>query len=67
MKTAIVFSGQGSQTVGMGFDFYQAFPQSKEVFEEVDETLHFPLSRIIFEGPEEILNQTQFPKWKRQF
>ena len=60
MKTAIVFSGQGSQTVGMGFDFYQNFTQSKEVFEEVDETLRFPLSKIIFEGPEDILNQTQY-------
>ena len=44
----------------MGADFYQAFAQSKEVFEEVDETLHFSLSKLIFEGPEEDLNQTQY-------
>ena len=60
MKTAIVFSGQGSQAVSMGYDFYQTFPQAKEVFEEVDETLQFPLSKLIFEGPAEKLNQTQY-------
>ena len=60
MKTAVVFSGQGSQAVSMGYDFYQAFPQAKEVFEEVDETLQFPLSDLIFKGPVEKLNQTQY-------
>ena len=60
MTTAIVFSGQGSQVVGMGFDFYKSFPQSREVFEEVDDTLHFSLSQLIFTGPAEILNKTQY-------
>ena len=60
MKTAIVFSGQGSQSVSMGFDFYKDFPQAQEVFEEVDETLQFPLSRLMFAGPAEKLNQTQY-------
>ena len=60
MTTAVVFSGQGSQKIGMGADFYQAFPQAKEVFDEIDETLHFSLSKLIFEGPEEELNQTQY-------
>jgi len=55
---AYVFPGQGSQRVGMGLDLYHNFPAAREVFEEADETLGFPLSRLCFEGPEEELAQT---------
>lgn len=57
-KVAYVFPGQGSQEVGMGFDVYVHFASAREVFDEADKTLGFPLSRLCFEGPEEELIQT---------
>lgn len=54
-----VFPGQGSQSVGMGYEVYQAFPAAKEVFEEVDEALNQKLSKLIFEGPLEDLTLTE--------
>jgi len=55
---AYVFPGQGSQQVGMGYDLCQASAQAREVFEEADDALAFPLSQLCFEGPEEELSQT---------
>lgn len=55
----IMFPGQGSQTVGMGKAFADAFVEAREVFEEVDEALQEKLSQIIFEGPLEDLSRTQ--------
>jgi len=57
-KTAHVFPGQGSQSAGMGYKLYQSSPEAKEVFQEADEALQFPISRLCFEGPEEELRQT---------
>lgn len=57
-EIAYVFPGQGSQKVGMGADLYAKYPSARAVFEEVDETLGFPLSKLCFEGPEEELVQT---------
>jgi [acyl-carrier-protein] S-malonyltransferase len=58
LKTALVFPGQGSQTVGMGKALAEAFPASRAVFEEVDAALGEKLSRLIFEGPEAELTLT---------
>jgi [acyl-carrier-protein] S-malonyltransferase len=59
MMRAFVFPGQGSQAVGMGRALYDAVPAARLVFEEVDEALSAPLSRLVFEGPEEELRLTE--------
>ena len=56
---AVLFPGQGSQRVGMCSDFYSKFDSVKKIFKEVDETLGFPLSSIILNGPEEKLKLTE--------
>ncbi len=58
MKRAFIFPGQGSQAVGMGRALAEAFPQAKAVFDEVDEALSQPLSRLMWEGPAEELTLT---------
>lgn len=58
-KCAFIFPGQGAQYVGMGKDFYEAFPIAKETFEEADEILGFSLSKLIFEGPSQELTLTK--------
>ncbi len=55
---AVVFPGQGSQSPGMGQAAAEAFPEAREVFEQADSALGFPLSKICFEGPEEELRRT---------
>lgn len=57
-RVAYVYPGQGAQAVGMGLDLYAEEPSAREVFEEADETLGFSLSRLCFEGPEDVLRQT---------
>jgi [acyl-carrier-protein] S-malonyltransferase len=59
MKRSFIFPGQGSQTVGMAKEFYDNFAIAKQVFKEVDDILDRDLSKIIFEGPEEVLTNTE--------
>ena len=59
MSYALVFPGQGSQSVGMGREIYEAFPCAKDVFDEADDALSSHLSRLIFEGPEGELTLTK--------
>ncbi|MCG8431595.1 MAG: ACP S-malonyltransferase [Candidatus Omnitrophica bacterium] len=57
-KTAFLFAGQGAQYVGMGRDLYEAYPESRRIFEAADKALEFPLSSLCFEGPHEELTRT---------
>ena len=58
-RIAFLFPGQGSQAVGMGRDLAERFPIAGQTIAEADEALGFPLSRLIFEGPEEELRLTE--------
>jgi [acyl-carrier-protein] S-malonyltransferase len=58
MKTAILFTGQGAQSVGMGKDVAAASPAAAEVFERANEIVGYDLRAICFEGPAEKLEQT---------
>ncbi|MEF2551817.1 ACP S-malonyltransferase [Aurantimonas sp. A2-1-M11] len=59
MTIALVFPGQGSQSVGMGRTLHDSFDASRAVFDEVDEALGEKLSQLIFEGPEDRLTLTE--------
>ena len=58
MKTALFFSGQGAQAVGMGKDLAAAYPVAAALFAKADEILGYSLSGIAFEGPAEELTRT---------
>lgn len=57
-RIALLFAGQGAQTVGMGRDLCGKYPAAAQIFAQADQILARPLSRIAFEGPEEELTQT---------
>ncbi len=56
---ALIFPGQGSQSVGMGSALYKTFDLVKKVFKQADEKLNYPISKIILEGPENELKLTK--------
>lgn len=57
--TAWVFPGQGSQYVGMCSDSAEVDTRARELLERADAILGFPLSSVMFQGPEEDLRQTR--------
>jgi [acyl-carrier-protein] S-malonyltransferase len=57
-KAAVIFPGQGAQTVGMGKDMVEAYPESRVWFDRASETLGFDLAQVCFEGPAEELTRS---------
>ncbi len=55
---ALLFPGQGSHQVGMGYDLHRAFDSVKTFFRDVDAAVDFPLMELAFEGPEDELRKT---------
>ena len=55
---SLIFPGQGSQSVGMGKEFYEKYDLVKSLFKEADDALNMPLSKIILEGPKDELDLT---------
>ena len=56
---ALLFPGQGSQVIGMGSEFYNNFDIVKKIFNQADEVLNYPISKLILKGPEDQLQLTQ--------
>jgi [acyl-carrier-protein] S-malonyltransferase len=57
-KTAFLFPGQGSQSVGMGLDFYQEYDSVREIFDMAEEITKIKISDLCFKGPFDELTQT---------
>ena len=56
---SVLFPGQGSQSVGMGKNLYEKFDYVKSLFEQADDILQMSISKIILEGPKELIDQTE--------
>ena len=57
--TAFLFPGQGSQFAGMGKSLAENFPAAQAIFDQADDALGFPISKLCFEGPEADLKLTE--------
>lgn len=57
-KIGLMFPGQGSQSVGMGKDLYEASSTAKTIFDTANDALGFNLAKLCFEGPEDDLKLT---------
>lgn len=57
-QVAWLFPGQGSQKVGMGRILWEAHPVARQTFEEADQLLGMSLSKLMFDGPKELLDDT---------
>lgn len=58
-KTAFLFPGQGVQTMGMAKELYDNIPECKEILDSSEEILKMPLKKMMFEGPMDLLTETE--------
>ena len=56
---SVLFPGQGSQSVGMARELYDNFKYVKDLFNEADDALNLPISKLIFDGPKDLLDETE--------
>ena len=59
MSTALLFSGQGAQVVGMGKSLYEGSPLARDLYDRAAKILPFDLRQVCFEGPAEVLTETR--------
>ncbi len=59
-KTAVLFTGQGAQSVGMGRDFVEINEAARSIYDQAAQVVGYDLARLCFEGPAEQLEQTSF-------
>ena len=60
MKRAFLFPGQGTQVIGMGKDIYENYEEARGIYDRASKISGIDIKKICFEGPEEVLNQTQY-------
>jgi [acyl-carrier-protein] S-malonyltransferase len=60
VKIAILFPGQGAQSIGMGKDLYEHYNESKEIFEKANRILDWDIQEVCFEDAHGIINQTRY-------
>jgi [acyl-carrier-protein] S-malonyltransferase len=58
-KTALLFAGQGAQTVGMGKDLADQYPLAKNLFQEANQAIGYDLASVCFQGPDKDLTKTE--------
>lgn len=58
-RVALMFPGQGSQAVGMGKAFYDAYPEVQELYKQANTALNKDITSLMFEGPKEALTETE--------
>ncbi len=59
MATALLFSGQGAQKVGMGRSLYDNAPAARALYDQANEILGYDFKKVCFEGPEDTLTETR--------
>jgi [acyl-carrier-protein] S-malonyltransferase len=59
-STILMFSGQGSQSVGMGKDIAESFREFTQTLEEASDHLGYNMKTLLWEDPQSQLNLTEF-------